>query len=100
MAVHKETSAVAYVAQAHGAAVTSCGTIGPRQGAIDPLIRKRPSKAQHLMFIYEAGPWGSWLSRYLQKKGDDGWVVAPSLLPKQAGEWGKTDRRDAVQLAR
>ncbi len=100
MDVHKETIAVAYVAQDHGAEVTSLGTIGTRQSDIDTLIRTRPSKAQHLIFIYEAGPCGSWLSRYLQKKNDDCWVVAPSLIPKKAGERVKTDRRDARQLAR
>src|SRR6266850_6628680 len=100
MDVHKETIAVAYVAQEHGAEVTYLGTIGTRQCAIDQLIRKRQSKAQHLIFIYEAGPCGYWLYRYLQKKGYDCWVVAPSLIPKKAGERVKTDRRDAVQLAR
>jgi len=100
MDVHTETMAVAYVAQEPGAEVTYFGTIGTRQCAIDTLIRKRQSKAQHLIFIYEAGPCGSWLYRYLQKKGDDCWVVAPSLIPKKAGERVKTDRRDAVQLAR
>src|SRR6266850_4660541 len=100
MDVHKETIAVAYVAQEHGAEVTYLGTIGTRQCAIDQLIRKRQSKAQHLIFIYEAGPCGYWLYRSLQKKGYDGWVVAPSLIPKKAGERVKTDRRDAVPLAR
>jgi transposase len=100
MDVHKDTIAVAYVAQEHGAEVTYLGTIGTRQGDIDHLIRTRQSQAQHLLFIYEAGPCGSWLYRYRQKKDDDCWVVAPSLIPKQAGERVKTDRRDAVQLAR
>ena len=27
-------------------------------------------------------------------------VVAPSLIPKKAGDWGKTDRRDSFSLAR
>jgi len=52
---HKETSAVAYVAQEHGAEVPSLGTIGTRQGDIDQRVRKRPSKATPLSFIYEAG---------------------------------------------
>ncbi len=34
------------------------------------------------------------------KKGYDCWVVAPSLIPKKPGDRVKTDRRDAVQLAR
>jgi transposase len=59
-----------------------------------------PSKAKPLVFVYEAGPCGYWLYRYLRKQGYDGWVVAPSLIPKKAGDRVKTDRRDAVQLAR
>ena len=59
MAVHKDTIAVAYIAQDHGAEVTSLGTIGTRQCDIDHRIRQMPSKAQHLIFVYEAGPCGS-----------------------------------------
>jgi transposase len=58
------------------------------------------SKAKSLVFVSEAGPCGYWLYRYLTKKDDDCWVVAPSLIPKKAGDRVKTDRRDAVQLAR
>jgi transposase len=91
--VHKESIAVAYVAQEHGAEVTSLGTIGTRQCALDHLIRKLPSKAKHLVFVYEAGPCGYWLYRDLTNKGYDCWVVAPSLIPKTAGDRVKTDRR-------
>jgi transposase len=98
--VHKESIAVAYVAREHGAEVTSLGTIGTRQCDIDHLIRKLQSKAKHLVFVYEAGPCGYWLYRYLTQKGHVCWVVAPSLMPKKAGDRVNTDRRDAVQLAR
>jgi transposase len=100
MDVHKESMAVAYVSQDHGAAVTYLGTIGTRQCDLDQLIRKMPSKATHLLFVYEAGPCGSWLYRYLTKKGYRCWVVAPALIPQKAGDRVNTDRRDAVQLAR
>jgi transposase len=100
MDVHKETIAVAYVAQEHGAAVTFLGTIGTRQCDIDHLVRKMQSKAKHLIFVYEAGPCGYWLYRYLTQKDDDCWGVAPSLIPRKPGDRVKTDRRDAVQLAR
>src|SRR5215510_491862 len=100
MDVHKDTIAVAYVAQDHGAEVTYLGSIGTRQCDIDQLIRKMQSKAKHLIFVYEAGPCGYWLYRYLTKKGHVCWVVAPSLIPQKAGDRGKTDRRDALQLAR
>jgi len=42
------------------------------------------------VFVYEAGPCGYWLYRYLTRKGFACWVVAPSLIPKKAG-----DREDA-----
>src|SRR6266704_2330059 len=98
--VHKDSIAVAYVAAEHGAEVTYLGTIGTRQCDIDQLVRKLHAKAKHLVFVYEAGPGGSWLSRYLTKKGHHCWVVAPSLIPTKAGDRVKTDRRDAIQLAR
>jgi transposase len=98
--VHKDSIAVAYVGEDHGAEVVFLGTIGTRQCDLDQLIRKCQSKAKHLMFVYEAGPCGYWLDRYLTKKGYVCWVVAPSLIPKKAGDRVQTDRRDAVQRAR
>jgi transposase len=98
--VHQDSIAVAYVAEEHGAEVTYLGTIRTRQCDIDHLVRKLQAKAKHLVFVYEAGPCGYWLYRYLVKKGQLCWVVAPSLIPKKAGDRVNTDRRDAVQLAR
>jgi transposase len=98
--VHKESIAVAYAPEERGSEVVFLGTIGTRQCDIDKLIRQLQSKSKQLVFVYEAGPCGYWLYRYLRKKGYDCWVVAPSLIPKKAGERGKTDRRDAMQLAR
>ena len=100
MDVHKDSIAVAYVAQEHHAEVVSLGTIGTRQCDIDQLIRKMQSKSKHLVFVYEAGPCGYWLYRYLTKKGHVCWVVAPSLIPKKPGDRVKTNRRDAIKLAR
>jgi transposase len=98
--VHKESIAVAYVTEERGAEVVFLGPIGTRQCDIDTLVRKLQSKAPHLLFVYEAGPCGYWLYRYLTKKHLLCWVVAPSLIPKKPGDRVKTDRRDAVQLAR
>jgi transposase len=50
--------------------------------------------------VYEAGPCGYWLYRYLTQKGHVCWVVAPSLIPKKPGDRVKTNRRDAIKLAR
>ena len=100
MDVHKESIAVAYVAQHHDAEVIYLGSFGTRHSDIDQLIRRLQSKAKHLVFVYEAGPCGYWLYRHLTKKGYPCGVVAPSLIPKKSGDRVKTDRRDAVQLAR
>jgi transposase len=100
MDVHKDSIAVAYVAQAYGAAVVSLGTIGTRPCAIDKLRRRLQSKSKQLVFVYEAGPCGSWRYRDLKKQGDVCWVVAPSFMPSKAGDRVTTDRRDAMPLAR
>jgi len=100
MDVHKDSIAVAYVVQDHGAEVISLGNIGTRQCDIDKLIRRLQSKSPRLVFVYEAGPCGYWLYRYLTKKGHVCWVVAPSLIPKKPGDRVKTNRRDAIKLAR
>ena len=100
MDVHKDSIAVAYVAQELHAEVIYLGAIGTRQCDIDQLIRKRQSKSQQLVFVYEAGPCGYWLYRYLTKQGHACWVVAPSLIPKKAGDRVTTNRRDAIPLAR
>jgi transposase len=49
---------------------------------------------------YEAGPTGYGLARELEKRGVDCVVVAPSKIPRAAGERVKTDRRDAEHLVR
>src|SRR2546427_5405718 len=76
------------------------GTSGTRQCDIDKLIRKLQSKGKTLHFVYEAGPCGYWLYRYLSKKGLKCWVVAPSQIPQKVGDRVKTDGRDAMELAR
>jgi len=56
MDVHTDAMAVADVAHEHGAEVTSLGIIGTRPCDIDHLLRKRPSKATPLIFVYDGGP--------------------------------------------
>ena len=95
--VHKDSIAVAYAPEDRGAEVVSLGTIGTRQCDIDKLIRKLQSKGARLVFVYEAGPCGYWLYRYLTRKGLACHVVAPSLIPRKPGDRVKTDRRDAME---
>lgn len=98
--VHKDMIAVAHVSSEPGAETTYVGPIGTRQCDIDKLSRRLQSKAAHLVFVYEAGPCGYHLYRYLTGKGLVCQVVAPSLIPRKAGDKVKNDRRDAVLLAR
>jgi transposase len=100
MAVPKDSIAVAYMAQDHGAAVVALGTVGPRPCDIDKLSRQLPSKSPQLGLVYAAGPGGYWLYRDLRKKGYGCWGVAPALMPKKAGARVQTDRRDAMPRAR
>ena len=98
--VHKDTIAVAYAPEDRGAEVISLGTIGPRQCDIHELIRQLQAKRATLVFTYEAGPCGYGRYRYLTRKGFACHVVAPSLIPRKPGDRVKTDRRDAITLAR
>jgi transposase len=98
--VHKDSIAVAYASDDGAAAPVALGTIGTRQCDIDALVRKLQSKSPQLVFIYEAGPCGYWLYRYLTRKNLSCFVVAPSLIPRKAGDRVKTDKRDALMLAR
>ncbi len=98
--VHKDSIAVAYASGDGATDPVQLGSIGTRQCDIDALVRKVQSKSPQLVFIYEAGPCGYWLYRYLTRKGLTCFVVAPSLIPRRPGDRVKTDKRDAVTLAR
>jgi transposase len=97
--VHKETIAVA-IAPQNSTEVRSYGVIGGAVEAVDKLIKKLSSSNVELRCVYEAGPCGFVIHRYLKSKGIQCDVVAPSLIPKKASDRVKTDRRDAEQLAR
>ena len=97
MDVHAETIAVA-VAEANGE-VRSLGTIANRAEAIRKLVQKL-GPAEHLRACYEAGPTGYVLYWQLAELGVACEVIAPTLVPRKAGDRVKTDRRDAERLAR
>ncbi|WP_341501454.1 IS110 family transposase [Gallaecimonas sp. GXIMD4217] len=98
--VHKETTDVAWVSDQLGEAVQYHGTILTNIRSFDKLIKNQLAKATKLCVIYEAGPCGFWLYRYLQRRGVECWVIAPALIPKAPGDKVKTDKRDAMTLAR
>ena len=99
--VHKETIAVA-VAEPGREEPTYRGEVAHTRKAVGKLLERlsREYAGQGLLFCYEAGPCGYGLYRQIVAAGQGCEVVAPSLIPKKAGERVKTDRRDALKLAR
>ena len=97
--VHKETIAVA-VAEGEGGEVHFFGEIVNTPEALDKLVKQLSKAGAQLSFCYEAGPCGYGIHRQLRAMGWECQVVAPSLIPRKAGDRVKTHRRDALSLAR
>lgn len=97
--VHKKSIAVA-VARAGRGEPEYHGEIENSSAAVRKLVERLSPDGEVLNFCYEAGPCGYGLYRELTALGHRCEVVAPSLIPKKAGERQKTDRRDALKLAR
>ncbi|HEX8947661.1 MAG TPA: IS110 family transposase [Dissulfurispiraceae bacterium] len=97
--VHKETIVVAIAKAGRGEAV-HYGEITNTPEAIQKVVRKISAQGERVLFVYEAGPCGYGIYRQLRDLGYECMVVAPSLIPKKAGDRIKTDQRDALTLAR
>ena len=97
--VHKDTIAVALAEAGSGGEVRSYGVIPNSPEAVGRLIKKI-GPGPRLRICYEAGPCGYVLYRQLTKLGIACTVVAPALIPTKPGERIKTDRKDALKLAR
>ena len=75
------------------------GVIPNRSESIRKLVKKL-GPAEQLRVCYEAGPTGYVVYWELTALGVKCEVVAPTLVPVKAGDRVKTDRRDALKLAR
>jgi transposase len=95
--VHKASISVAIAEESGPPALF--GNIANDPGSVRKLVNQLGRKAG-LMAAYEAGPTGYDLHRQLTSLGVDCQVVAPSLVPRRAGDRVKTDSRDALALAR
>jgi transposase len=95
--VHKDSIVIALAEGTEPPEVVA--TIPNEMGAVLKRLR-RLAEGCEAHFCYEAGPTGFGLCRALRQVGLDCRVVAPSLVPQQASDRIKTDRRDAVKLAR
>lgn len=98
--VHKATISVAVARGERGGEVCHLGTVPHRPDHVRKLVDKLAAGGARLHFCYEAGPCGYGLHRQIVEMGHDCIVVAPSLIPVKAGDRVKTDRRDAVMLAK
>jgi transposase len=76
------------------------GEIEASEAATAKLVKKLAGKYRRLTFCYEAGPTGYELYRLIKQLGHDCLVAAPSLIPRKPGDHVKTNRRDAVSLAK
>jgi transposase len=98
--VAKAKHAVAVAEPGRTGELRYLGEIENTPAAIDRLVAKLARRYGKLHFCYEAGPTGYELYRQIQALGHACTVAAPSLIPKKPGERVKTNRRDALSLAR
>jgi len=97
--VHKRTIAVATAPDTAGTPCVYYGTIANTPDALRRLCKKLAADGAELHFCYEAGPCGYVVQRRLSRLGHRCDVVAPTLIPRKAGDRMKNDRRDAMTLA-
>ncbi len=98
--VAKKKHAVAIAEGGRTGEVRFMGDVENNPAPIERTIKRLANRYDRLHVCFEAGPTGYGLYRQVQALGHDCMVVAPALIPKRAGERIKTNRRDAVTLAR
>lgn len=98
--VHKATISVAIAQGERGGEVRHLGTVPHRPDHVRKLVEKLAAGGARLHFCCGAGPCGYGLHRQIVEMGHYCIVVAPSLIPVKVGDRVKTDRRDAVMLAK
>jgi transposase len=98
--VHKDSIDIALAEAGRDGEVRHVGSISGDLVSLDKALRKLISRGHPLHIVYEAGPCGFVIWRHLSAQGLACEVVAPSSIPKRSGDRVKTDRRDAILLAR
>ncbi|MDC7223806.1 MAG: IS110 family transposase [Spirochaetales bacterium] len=99
MDVHKETIAIAVFRDQNNKPEFE-KEIRNTPGNVKKIFQRLQEKDFQIITCYEAGPTGFTLYRQLEKMNITCYVIAPSLIPQKPGERIKTDRRDALRLAR
>ena len=98
--IHKDSIAIA-IAEAGRAAPRFVGTINPQPSELCKALRRQRCSPESTLLVYEAGPCGYGWVRYLRRQHWRCEVIAPSRITRSPNEQRmKTDRRDALMLAR
>ncbi len=98
--VHKATITIAVAEEGRNGEIRSQGTIENTPAQVEKMMKQLAKSGHVLHFCYEAGCCGYVLHRQIVAAGHLCTVVAPSMIPRKPGERVKTDRRDAIKLAR
>ena len=98
--VAKSRNAIAIADGERGGEVRFLGEVDASPEAMRRVVQRIAAKHERAHFCYEAGPTGYGLHRLITAMGHPCDVVAPSLIPKRAGDRVKTNRRDAIGLAK
>lgn len=100
MDVAKTRNAIAVADGERGGEVRFLGEVDASPEAMRRVVQRITARHERVHFCYEAGPTGYGLHRLITSMGYPCDVVAPSLIPRRPGDRVKTNRRDAVGLAK
>ncbi|WP_292374143.1 IS110 family transposase [Mesorhizobium sp.] len=98
--VAKLRNAIAIADAGREGEVRFFGEVDASDTSMRRVIQRIAAKFDRVHFCYEAGPTGYGLYRLIRSLGYECMVVAPSLIPRKPGDRVKTNRRDALALAR
>lgn len=98
--VAKLKNAIAVAEFGRDGEVRYFGEVDASEASMRSFIKRLEAKHAAIRVCYEAGPTGYGLHRLVTEMGHECVVVAPSQIPKKAGDRIKTNRRDALSLAR
>lgn len=98
--VAKVRNAIAIADGERGGEVRFLGEVDASEESMRRVVKRIAAKHSHVQFCYEAGPTGYGLHRLITSLGHSCIVVAPSLVPRRPGDHVKTNRRDAISLAK
>ena len=98
--VAKARNAIAVADGERGGEVRFIGEVDASEESMRRAVKRIAAEYDRAHFCYEAGPTGYGLHRLITSLGHSCTVVAPSLIPRKPGDRVKTNRRDAIGLAK